>query len=124
MYKATYKVKTQKTEKEEISYSTLKAKFRFGDEVAPKYRNEVRERCRYRNTGGALSWYLLNKENLFMTRSSFQPLLGRNKKQVRVKTCRFGLGFDIIVEARERIPLEKMFDLNALNEYILRGDAP
>ena len=123
MYKAIYRVKTQKTEKEEVSYSVLKAEFRFEEDVAPKDRDKIKERCRYRDTGGALSWYLLNKEKLFVTRSSFQPLLGKNK-QVRIKTCRFNLGFDIIVEARESVPLEKMLNLDALNEYILRGDKP
>ncbi len=100
----------------------LYARFRFGQEVAPKDRKAIKDRIK------RIPDYLGSAENL--GRYKENALMGDyygscdSYKQTYLRKCIFRLGFNLRVEETKAssVKLEDMLDLEALNHFILTGE--
>lgn len=126
MYKAKYIIKRTKNSDGKISeYSAiLKVEFRFEKEVPIINRLDVKKRIFLEYESYPLVQYLLEKEKLELT--SDKRIFKDNNRIIKIKSI-WGLGFDLEAKTtnttNKRIPLEKIIDLDALNEFVLTGEA-
>ena len=107
--------------------TTLKASFRFKNEVAPENREKIWNRIKtpYRNGYNPLDEYLFEKEKIGYNSNENlyceQDNIERDRK-LFISRHKFRLGFDITVESNKNLKLEEMFDLEKLNKFILTGE--
>ena len=114
-YRFRYRQKIKGNSKRSNSkhYSEINARFSFKDEVAPKDRAPIRKRIRD---------FVKDTRSIFLSSmiNSFLPADERDKGKYGYTQRHFGgLGFDLTYYARRDIPLSKMINLRAVNDYIL-----
>ncbi|MBT4165773.1 hypothetical protein HOE04_01910 [archaeon] len=97
----------------------LTATFSFGQEIHPDQREEVRER--YNTTTKTTA----EKEMLCHARRELGKYLFEMEdlefSDVKITPFRFKTGFRLRQKVGGYLPLEKMIDLEALNEFVLTG---
>ncbi len=108
MYKINYKIISENNGDTRKSKTTFSAEFRFGQEVAPKNRKEVKKRINE----------LYEKEDIPFLKVCNYAIT----QNIRVDTFPFKLGFNLSMEKEGIIPLEKIIDLDTLNKFILTGE--
>ena len=108
----------------------FKSKISIWERVAPKDRISVCDR--FKGEGKGFSYdlidYLQREENVGLEGSRVSnPTYCQNKKK-RIKLnlpfknkIYSAFGFDVEVTSNQRLPLEEMLDLDALNEFVLTG---
>jgi len=137
MYRFKYNHRIMQAPDNYDNQTVLSAVFDFGSEVPKKDKEEVRKRCDFRtrmvNRGGIreqdigeLNRYLFEHEcsGFEKTNTLLLPSQGYagGRTYFTISSLRLGkLGIKLRVEARGHLPLEKMFDLEALNKFILTG---
>ena len=135
MYTAKYTVRNTRTPCGRRGQSTsLKAKFRFGDEVPKTQIEEVLRRLNFNGSGGdSLNVYdYLTDKGFTFDREYFFSLLGYGCFFTKGKNNReWGsdlqdpgwtrVCLDISTDEEVQIPLEDMLDLEGLNRFILTG---
>ena len=107
--------------------STLEAKFKFKEEVKleseadPNYQKEIRERIgRYESQYGNVLEYL-SREGFLQT-SYNSGSLKKGDINATIRFYLFSPGFDLTIEADGIVPEKDLFNLSALNDYVLKGN--
>lgn len=103
MYTAKYWVAGINSENNENVRSYLEAKFRFGQETTSRDRTHIKSRI------DGIS------KNGFQNYSKEKDFLG-------IFPDTFRLGFDLDLNVKGEVPRKEMFDLDALNDFILTGE--
>ncbi len=124
MYTAKFQVIVEKMPfSQEKSSSQLNASFRFGHEVSDNDRKVLGKRYSY----DSLTKYFEASEGLKKTIGPVENetyYVDNIRRELKVFPCSFRLGFDVRVISNEKMPLEKMLDLDALNQFVLTGEMP
>lgn len=119
-------VKRTNPKNKEYLKTTLTARLEFKDEVAPKDIEDVQKRLKWRKEieGNYLRKYLKDVGKMTL----HTPLNGSSKyfsgfeKKVRLKENLKKLKLDIKITSNNDLLRTDMFDLEALNTFILTGD--
>ncbi len=118
----------------ELSIKTgifFKAILVFGQEVAPKDKEKVHSRFRTRYSNNPyreiLSSYLSKRElmgvlNQGLFGLDFVGYRGQNKLDFFAAEHFFGMGLTLSARSKNKIPLDEIINLDALNQYILTGE--
>ena len=125
MYKAVYEVRTNKTPNQENSTTYLEAKFNFGEEIAPKDKELAKEVIGFILKGKHPAYFLPEDgplENVYGKNIFNNFFRTYNGKMIKIRKYFFSLGFDLTITARGKVPvpLEKMVDLEGLNNLVLQ----
>lgn len=133
MYTSTYNYSRIEDENHKVTEkTTLRAKFRFKNDVAPKDRAEIQARldCNYLEQ---LHKYMKEIEcfSTPLNESSYSCYLVLNKfitvgnnLEVILKRPFFGINLDLNAEFKGKIDSKDIIDLQALNNFILTGKNP
>ncbi len=121
MYTAKYKITEINSEDKKKIKSCLEAKFNFGQEVAPRDKAKVEDRIRGSQSG--IDKYLESK-NFLKTEFAFPDQTYKSEvenKRIIIGENIFKLGFNFYMDVSEEVLRKDMFDLDALNHFILTG---
>lgn len=121
MYTAKYCLKTKKTPEKEYHETHLEAKFKFKNEIAPKDKAVAHSVIDLISKGRYPEYFLIDVldevyNKGFLTK--YFRILG-TKSIIGIREHIFSLGFNIKVTAEGKVPLERMIDLDGLNNFVL-----
>jgi hypothetical protein len=121
MYTARYEVRLEKRPfSQQEATSELNAWFRFGHEVSARDRKLLEKRYGH----NSLAKYFEDSEGLKKTigpEEDGSKYVDNKGREARVSACVCRLGFDVKVTSKEKMPIEDMLNLDALNQFILFG---
>ena len=122
MYNYKYLFKEIKKNGKQNVETFLNVKYRFDKEIPPINKKEIKKRM-----NSSLKEYLYKKENLKLTKNYYSEIFsfednGDFMRILRIEKPFLRLGLDISVVSYLKVPLEKMLNLDALNNFILTGD--
>jgi hypothetical protein len=124
-YSSDHIIHIVKTPLRKTFTSRLEAKFKFKEEVKleseadPNFKNEVGSRIgSYMDNHDNLMTYLSQREGFTYDGGNRLSSKGKN---ATISFYKFSPGFDLIIEADGIVPQKDMINLNALNDFVLKG---